>query len=164
MQIRPERPGDKAAISHLTTAAFLTTTHSDGTEAAIIDRLRKSGALLLSLVAEDQTGITGHIAFSPVMLGDAAQGWVGLGPVSVAPSVQGHGIGSTLIREGLSRIQAAGHGGCVVLGDPAYYTRFGFAVTPGITFPGVPPEYFMALGFGCPIPRGEVAYHPAFTG
>ena len=61
-------------------------------------------------------------------------------------------------------MQAAGHGGCVVLGEPGYYGRFGFAVDPAITYPGVPPEYFMALHFAGPIPKGETAYHPAFTG
>lgn len=164
MQIRPERPGDEEAISLLTTAAFLTAEHSDGTEAQIVEQLRKARALLLSLVAEGETGISGHIAFSPVVIGGAGQGWVGLGPVSVAPAHQRGGIGGALTRDGLARMQAAGHGGCVVLGDPGYYARFGFAVTPGITYPGVPPEYFMALRFDGPLPQGEVAYHPAFTG
>lgn len=164
MQIRPERPGDEKAISLLTTAAFLTAEHSDGTEAQLVERLRNAHALLLSLVAEGEAGITGHVAFSPVTIGGVSQGWVGLGPVSVAPAHQHEGIGGALIREGLAQIQAAGHGGCVLLGDPGYYTRFGFAVTPGITYPGVPPEYFMALNFGGPLPQGDVAYHPAFTG
>ena len=162
--IRPETPADAAAISALTTAAFANAEHSDGTEAQIVERLRKAGTLLLSLVAEDETGITGHIAFSPVAIGGANQGWVGLGPVSVAPAHQKEGIGAALIREGLARMQAAGHGGCVLLGDPGYYARFGFAATPGITYPGVPPEYFMALHFDGPLPQGEVAYHSAFTG
>lgn len=164
MQIRHEQPGDERAISLLTTAAFLTAEHSDGTEAQIVERLRNARALLLSLVAEGETGIVGHIAFSPVAIGGVYQGWVGLGPISVAPASQHEGIGAALMHEGLSQIRAAGHGGCVVLGDPGYYTRFGFAVTPGITYPGVPSEYFMALGINGPLPQGEVAYHPAFTG
>lgn len=163
MLIRPEQPHDARAISLLTTAAFQTAPHSDGTEAEIVDRLRSAGALLLSLVAEDGTGIVGHVAFSPVTIGDDPA-WVGLGPVSVAPSAQNAGIGTAMIREGLARMAATGHGGCVVLGDPAYYARFGFAATSAITYPGVPPEYFMALSFGDPMPQGEAAYHPAFTG
>ena len=164
MLIRPERPADAAAISRLTTAAFRTAQHSSGTEARIVERLRRSGGLLLSLVAEDKAGIVGHIAFSPVRIGGEWQNWVGLGPVAVAPSAQQGGVGSALIRDGLARMRAAGHAGCVVLGEPGYYTRFGFAAIPGITYPGVPTEYFMAQGFlGAP-PQGEVAYHPAFTG
>lgn len=164
MQIRPESPGDIRAISELTTAAFTGAPHSDGTEAQIVERLRESGALLLSLVAESDTRIVGHIAFSPVTIGDHHDGWVGLGPVSVAPDIQNAGVGASLIKAGLAQVRAMGHGGCVVLGDPGYYSRFGFATTPGIFYPGVPPEYFMVQGFGGVCPKGEVAYHPAFTG
>ncbi|MDO5642876.1 MAG: N-acetyltransferase [Paracoccus sp. (in: a-proteobacteria)] len=164
MDIRPERPGDKAAIAALTTAAFLTAPHSDGTEADIIARLRAAGALSLSLVAVDGARIIGHAAFSPVTIAGGDQGWMGLGPVSVRPARQGRGTGAALIRDGLARIGAAGAGGCVVLGDPGYYQRFGFAALPGLTLPGLPAGYFMALPFKAPPPQGEVAYHPAFAG
>ncbi len=162
--IRPEKPGDEAAIAALTSAAFATAPHSDGTEAAIIANLRRAGALLLSLVAVEGDRIIGHIAFSPVTIGGRDAGWVGLGPVSAAPERQRAGIGSALIREGLARIQAAGHKGCVLLGDPEYYGRFGFACDPAISFPGAPAEYFMTLCWEGPPPKGEAAYHPAFTG
>ena len=161
--IRPETPADAEAISALTTAAFAGAEHSDGTEAQIVTRLRAANALLLSLVAEQNGQIIGHAAFSDVTIGGHDLAWVGLGPVSVVPARQASGIGSALIREGLSRLQAD-RKGCVVLGDPGYYARFGFAVTPGITYPGVPPAYFMALRWDGPAPQGEVAYHPAFTG
>ena len=161
--IRPETPEDAEAISALTTAAFAGAEHSDGTEAQIVTRLRAAGALLLSLVAVQDGQIIGHSAFSDVTIGGRDLAWVGLGPVSVAPDLQAGGIGSALIRAGLSRLQAS-RKGCVVLGDPGYYARFGFVVTPGITYPGVPPEYFMALHWNGPAPQGEVAYHPAFTG
>ena len=164
MQIRPEQPADARAISLLTATAFLTAQHSSGTEAQIVERLRNSGGLLLSLVAEDAGEIIGHVAFSSVRIGGEWQNWVGLGPVSVAPSAQQGGVGSALIRDGLARMRAGGHAGCVVLGEPGYYTRFGFAATPGITYPGVPAEYFMAQGFAGALPQGEVAFHPAFTG
>lgn len=164
IRIRPEQPGDEAAIAALTTAAFATAEHSDGTEAAIIANLRTAGALLLSLVAVDGTEIIGHIAFSPVTIGGVDQGWVGLGPIAVDPGRQGQGIGAALIGEGLAQMRAQGQHGCVLLGDPAYYTRFGFAADPAITYPGPPPEYFMALRFDGPAPKGETAYHPAFTG
>lgn len=162
--IRPETPADAAAISTLTTAAFATAEHSDGTEAQIITRLRDADALLVSLVAEQDGAIIGHVALSDVTIGGASLGWVGLGPVSVAPDWQAGGIGSALIRDGLARAQAMGRKGCVVLGDPGYYARFGFGVVPGLTYPGVPAEYFMALSWNGPAPLGEVAYHPAFTG
>lgn len=95
-------------------------------------------------------------------LSDGTTGWYGLGPVSVLPVFQGQGIGSQLIREVLSRLREMGAGGCVVLGDPRYYERFGFKAVPGLVLPGVPPEYFMALAFGAEVPQGCVAYHAAF--
>lgn len=170
IKIRDERAADAAAISALTTAAFANAPHSDGTEAAIIDALRANEALALSLVAEDDAGaIVGHIAFSPVTITDAngqvVQGWYGLGPVSVSPARQGEGIGAALIREGLARLQASGANGCVLLGDPAYYARFGFIADAGPTYPGPPPEYFQALAFpGHVMARGVVTYDGAFGG
>ena len=162
--IRPEQPSDAAAISALTTAAFAGAAHSDGTEAAIIARLRAARALDLSLVVAERDQIIGHVAFSPVTIGGDDRGWTGLGPVSVAPGHQGTGIGAALIRDGLAQMQARGAKGCVVLGDPGYYGRFNFRVLPGLTYPGVPAKYFMALTWDDPAPAGEVAYHPAFTG
>jgi putative acetyltransferase len=162
MQIRPEQPDDIPAIAALTTLAFAQAPHSSGTEAAIIAGLRDAGALTLSLVAVEAAGLLGHVAFSPVSIGGVASGWYGLGPVSVRPGRQRSGIGSALIREGLQRLRAMGAGGCVLLGDPAYYTRFGFATDPALTLADVPPAYFMALSFGGPTPAGAVRYHPAF--
>ena len=170
IKIRDERATDTAAISALTTAAFADAPHSDGTEAAIIDALRANEALTLSLVAEDDAGaIVGHIAFSPVVITDAdgnkAQDWYGLGPVSVAPALQGEGIGAGLIRKGLARLKTSGADGCVLLGDPAYYARFGFMADAGPTYPGPPPEYFQALAFpGHAMARGVVTYDAAFGG
>ncbi|SDD32020.1 putative acetyltransferase [Paracoccus isoporae] len=162
MQIRPERPGDAADIATLTTTAFAQAEHSSGTEAAIIARLRDADALLLSLVAVTQGRIVGHVAFSPVTIDGEDRGWIGLGPVSVAPERQRAGIGSALIREGLNRMRAAGRKGCVLLGDPRYYQRFGFRPQPGLVLPNMPPDYFVALPFGGDVPAGEVAFHSAF--
>ena len=163
MMIRPETVADAQAIRDLTTLAFASAPHASGTEAAIIDGLRKDGKLSVSLVAEDSGQIIGHLAFSPVRIGGQDCGWYGLGPVSVAPEAQGKGTGGHLIRDGLSQLRALpGAAGCVVLGDPAYYTRFGFAVNPALIFPDVPPEYFMALAFTGATPAGIVTYHPAF--
>ncbi len=161
--IRPERPGDDAAIAALTAEAFRDAPHSDGSEAAIVARLRADGDLALSLVAEAGGALTGHIAFSPVCIGgNSASGWYGLGPVSVVPARQGEGIGGALIAEGFARLQAMGAKGCVVLGDPAYYGRFGFAHDPQLIYPGPPPEYFQRIVFAGEPPAGEVRYAAAF--
>ena len=168
MPIRLEQPGDADAIRALTTEAFATAPHSSGTEAAIVDGLRAAGELTLSLVAvedgETSGEILGHVAFSPVTIDGAEHGWFGLGPVSVRPGRQRGGIGSVLIREGLRRLRENGAAGCVLLGDPAYYGRFGFVNDPALVLEGVPPEYFMRLGFGAELPAGTVRYHAAFDG
>ena len=162
MIIRPELPQDAAAIRALTTSAFATAPHASGTEAQIVDDLRAAGDLHLSLVADQAGRLVGHIAFSPVQIA-GAQGWVGLGPVSVLPDQQRAGIGGALIRAGLAQLKARGVAGCVVLGDPGYYRRFGFA-TGGLRYPGPPPEYFQQLAFGPDTPAGIVRYAPAFGG
>ena len=159
--IRDERPGDFVAIAALTQAAFRDAEHSDGTEPAIVERLRTDGDLTLSLVAEDGE-LLGHAAFSPVTVSDGSTGWYGLGPVSVSPHRQREGIGSALIRVGLERLRVGGASGCVVLGDPAWYGRLGFRHNPRLAYPGPPPEYFQMLAFGDGVPVGTVRYAPAF--
>ncbi|MBT9384961.1 N-acetyltransferase [Pseudooceanicola sp. CBS1P-1] len=162
MRIRDEGPGDHKAIAEVTRAAFARARHSNGQEAAIIERLRASGALLLSLVVEEEGQIVAHAAFSAVRIGGRDLGWVGLGPISVTPARQGQGIGRTLLREGLHRLRLMGLRGCVVLGDPLYYARFGFARSEGLSLAGVPPEAFMQLRFSGPAPSGAVTYAAAF--
>ena len=162
MLILPEAPRDRDAIYALTQAAFEGNPHSEGTEGRITDALREAGAVTLSLTAWEDGRLAGHIAFSPVTVGDGSAGWYGLGPLAVRPDCQGRGIGSALSREGLARLRALGAAGCVVLGEPAYYGRFGFAPAPALKYPGAPPEYFMALAF-TRLASGEVAYHPAFS-
>jgi putative acetyltransferase len=163
MIVRPERQADENAIERVTCAAFAGKAYSDQTEAIIVRRLREAGALSLSLVAEQDGQIIGHVAFSAVTIDGQDQGWLGLGPVSVLPEWQRQGIGSTLIREGLARIRSMGAYGCVVEGDPNYYARFGFQPLPGLTYHGSPAvEYFMALPFIEEYPKGPVEYHQAF--
>lgn len=162
--LRPERPDDVNAIRALTETAFRTAPHADGTEHVIIDRLRAAGALTLSLVVESDGVIIGHVAFSPVTVSDGSANWYGLGPISVDPSRQGEGIGGRLIEEGLQRLKALGAAGCVLLGDPGYYGRFGFAADPKLTLDGVPPEYFMRVAFSPVYGGGTVSYHPGFYG
>lgn len=162
MQIRRERTGDEEAIAALVTAAFATAAHSDGTETSIVEGLRSAGAMTLSLIADDAGEIVGHVVFSPVTIDGSSAGWFGLGPVAVRPDRQRQGIGDALISDGLAQLVAYGAAGCVVLGDPAYYGRFGFVANDGLTFSGRPAEYFQALALGGKVPRGTVAYHPAF--
>ncbi|KAA9393694.1 TIGR03086 family protein [Kocuria coralli] len=128
IRIRPETPADVEAIRDLTTAAFDPVPYSDGSEPQIIDRLRADGDLAISLVAEDPSGrMIGHIAFSPVTAGNAARGWYGLGPVAVDPGRQGEGVGRALIEAGLAALKKFGASGCALVGDPGFYTRFGFS-------------------------------------
>ncbi|OYQ43118.1 GNAT family N-acetyltransferase [Rhodoferax sp. TH121] len=162
MQIRPETPADIDAITALTAAAFLHAAHTSHTEQFIINALRAAGQLSLSLVAVDGALLLGHVALSPVTVSDGSTGWYGLGPISVLPSSQGQGVGSQLMRRALTDLQDLGAAGCVLLGDPGYYARFGFAPHPGLVLDGVPPEYFMAMGFGGALPVGTVQYHAAF--
>ncbi|WP_341502049.1 N-acetyltransferase [Gallaecimonas sp. GXIMD4217] len=163
MTIRPERSGDEGAIAALTRAAFHDAAHSSHTEQFIVAALRRAGALSLSLVAEDDGQLLGHVALSPVTLSCGASGWYGLGPISVRPDRQGQGIGRRLMEAAIAWLEAQGAQGCVLLGEPAYYGRFGFENYPELVLPGVPPEYFQALALAGAVPTGEVSYHPAFS-
>jgi putative acetyltransferase len=161
--IRPEQPEDAAVIREVICAAFAVAEHASGTEGAIVDALRTAEALSVSLVATLDGEVVGHVAFSPVTLEGRDLGWYGLGPVAVRPDLHGQGIGAELIRAGLERLRELGASGCVVLGDPAYYPRFGFRQTPEIRYAGVPAEYFMALSLDGSAATGEVAYHAGFS-
>ncbi|WP_439816998.1 GNAT family N-acetyltransferase [Zavarzinia sp. CC-PAN008] len=163
ISIRTERPEDAAAISALTSAAFLNAPHSSHQEAAVVEALRAGGALALSLVADVRGAVAGHIAFSPVTIDGRDIGWFGLGPVSVDPAHQQGGIGLALVRQGLDTLRRNGAQGCVVLGDPAYYGRFGFRAVRGLVLPGPPAAFFQALALGGPMAQGTVAYYPAFA-
>jgi putative acetyltransferase len=161
--IRAEYAGDAPAIAALAFAAFDSPDHSGEAEREIVERLRADGDLTLSLVAIAAEGeIVGHAAFSPVRINGEAAGWFGLGPVSVAPAHQGSGVGSALIREGLARLAKLGAKGCVVLGSPTYYGRFGFASDPALVYPAPPAKYFQTLVMRGEAPQGEVSYSAAF--
>ena len=162
--LRNETPADIGAITELTMAAFESLAISQQTEHFIVAALRAAGALTLSLVAECGGRVIGHIGFSPVVLSDGTPDWYGLGPVSVLPAFQRQGVGRALIQEGLARLKALGAQGCCLVGHPGYYPQFGFRHTPDLVLEGVPPEYFMRLGFGAEMPAGTVRYHAAFGG
>jgi len=160
--IRAEGPGDEETIFALTKAAFTGMPFSSGTEPYIVDKLRADGDLTLSLVALDKQRIVGHIAISPVSITDGAQGWYGLGPVSVWPDIQKMGIGGTLIRRAIADMQERGAKGIILLGSNEYYPRFGFKHEPQLTYPGPPPEFFQCLLLDGDLPSGEIAYSHAF--
>lgn len=162
MKIRVETEADVRAIEAVTIAAFLNAPHTSHSEQHIVNALRRAGKLAVSLVAEADGAVIGHIAASPVSISDGTEGWLGLGPVSVLPQYQRRGIGSRLVREALRLAREGGASGCVVLGDPEYYGRFGFRVSPGLGLPGVPPEYFQVMSFNSAQPRGIVSYDDAF--
>lgn len=162
IRIRHETAEDTQAIGAVTACAFQNAPYTSHTEQHIVSGLRRAGKLAISLVAEADGSVVGHVAISPVSISSGASGWFGLGPVSVLPQHQGRGIGSQLIREALRLLRGSGASGCVVLGEPRYYGRFGFQADPHLVLPGYPPEYFQALCFDSPMPEGAVSYHEAF--
>lgn len=160
--IRKETAEDIPSIRAVVQAAF-----GAAGEADLVDGLRRSGALTLSAVANIGSRIVGHVAFSPVTIGGSPLA-LALAPVAVAPDCQRQGIGSALIRWSLEECRRLGHGVVIVVGEPAYYPRFGFTTASsfGIQCPfPVPPEVVMVLELspgaasGC---RGMVRYRPEF--
>lgn len=164
--IRPEAPGDEGAVFHVNEAAF-----GKPDEARLVDALRPSDAVLLSLVAERAGQIVGHALFTKVVLKQADGGSLtaaALGPIGVLPENQGQGIGSALIREGLARLRLSDLPFCAVLGHNDYYPRFGFETSAkyGIRCQWeVPAEVFMVQPLrpdGLEHCAGVVWYAPAF--
>ena len=160
--IRSETGADVGIIADVTIAAFSTLPISNHTEQFIIAALRAANALTVSLVAEMDGRLVGHIAFSPVVMSDGSPGWYGLGPVSVLPEYQAQGIGGALIQEGLSRLKGLGARGCCLVGHPEYYKRFGFRNPRGLVHEGVPEDVFFAMSFDGHIPQGIVEFHEGF--
>lgn len=159
--IRPERPDDAPAIGALVEAAF-----GRPAEATLVAALRQAKALDTSLVAERDGAILGHVALSPVSVqGAFMPGVLGLAPLAVHPDQQCRGIGTRLVEAALAAVRKGGGKLVVVLGDPAYYRRFGFrpAKDIGVTCPWPGAEAaFQALILASPWPRGLVRYHAAF--
>jgi putative acetyltransferase len=162
MIIRKETNADNDVITDVTIAAFKTLPISNQTEQYIINALRAAEALTISLVAEIDGRVVGHIAFSPVTISDGARDWYGLGPISVLPGFQKQGIGKALVHEGLSLLKEMGGQGCALVGDPNYYKRFGFHNFPELIYEGIPQEFFLALPFTEKVPRGMVVFHKGF--
>lgn len=162
LALREETPDDIVAITCVTVAAFMHLKVSSQTEHYILHALRKAGALTLSLVAEMDGQVVGHVAFSPVTISDGTEAWFGLGPISVLPGHQRQGIGGALIREGVKRLKAMGAKGCVLVGDPGYYKKHRFRNPPDLIVEGVPPDVFMTMPLADTVPRGTVTFHEGF--
>jgi len=163
LNIRQECNDDINAIEKITIEAFKSHPHSNQTEHKIVAKLRNDNALSVSLVAEVNNVIVGHIAFSKVKINDEFIEWYGLAPVSVTPEYQNQGVGSQLILSGLNAIRELNAKGCVLLGEPEYYNRFGFKAHSELVFKGVPPEYFQSLRLSGDMPNGNIEYHEAFA-
>lgn len=163
INIRPENPSDIQAIDNVTAAAFSSVPYSGHTEQFIVKALRDSGALAISLLAEGPAQIVGHVALSVVTISDGSSGWYGLGPISVTPGEQGRGVGSQLMRAAIAGLKVLNAKGCVLLGDPGYYRRFGFEAIAGLELADVPPTYFQALLLQGTYPKGRVTYHKSFS-
>ena len=162
ISIRPETETDVERIEEITVSAFKDHPHSNQSEHLLVSGLREQSALEVSLVAEDGGQVVGHIAFSQVTINGEHIAWYGLAPVSVDPNHQNQGIGSKLIITGLEAIRKLGVKGCVLLGEPEYYGRFGFKPVEALKLDGVPPEYFQALLIDGNWPSGNVEYHRVF--
>ncbi|MDP2400920.1 MAG: N-acetyltransferase [Actinomycetota bacterium] len=160
--IRPESVVDISNIREVNVEAFADHPISRKTEHLIVDALRSAGALEVSLVAVEEGRVVGHVAFSKAVVGDAESGWHLLGPIAVLPARQGQGIGSALVEAGLSEIRSHGAAGCVLVGDPGYYGRFGFATFSDLEYEGVPQGYVLGLRFADEEPSGYIRAHEAF--
>ena len=163
MIIRSEAFEDIDAIYRMTADAFAPQEYSDGTEPDIINGLRRAASLKFSFVAEENGVILGHVAISPVAI-EGHTGWYGLGPIAVTPKRQKQGIGSALMQRALSELSQINAGGCVLVGDPAYYERFGFSSNGTLTYADVPTEYVQFNCLNGSEPSGEIIYHRAFGG
>ncbi len=161
--IRNETHDDICAITEVTVAAFKSLEISNHTEQFIIEALRAANALTVSLVAEMNGNVIGHIAFSPLTISDGTPDWYGLGPVSVLPEFQKQGIGKALIQEGLKHLKEMNAQGCCLVGHPDYYRQFGFINMSGLGLEGVLHEVFFALLFDGQPPQGNVAFHEGFN-
>lgn len=162
MQIRPERPSDIDAIHRLTEIAFAPMPFSNGSEPAIIRELRRSGDLTLSLVADSDGDIVGHVAFSPVKINGKQDAWFALGPIAVDPDRQRQGIGRSLVDRGLSELDARGAKGCVVVGNPDVYRGMGFESDGTLRYGTLDTRYVQRIVMAGAAPHGTIGFARAF--
>lgn len=163
VDLRNQTAQDAATIRQLIIAAFATAAHRCGREQDIMEALWTADAATVALVADSAEGLVGQVACSPVTIAGRSGSWFGLGPLAVRPDRQGQGIGSALVRAALQRLHLRQAAGCVLVGDPAFYARFGFGPAAPLCLPGVSAPHFLALPFRDGPPAGVVAFHPAFN-
>ncbi len=162
--IRLEKPADKAAIYDITKRAFAPMPFSGGDEPDLIDRLRDADALEISLVAEMDGAVVGQVSFTRGVTADDSDDWYALGPVAVEPELQKQHVGSALINAGIAMLRERRAAGCVLVGNPEYYKRFGFRVFPKLAPEGEPAEYYQILPLRVEQPDIVVGFHPLFYG
>jgi putative acetyltransferase len=162
--VRSERSGDVAAIRHVHLGAFDTTLEAD-----LVDALRVQASPLVSLVADADGTVVGHILFSPVTLASRPEvAMMGLAPMAVTPERQRQGVGSALVRAGLDECRRLGITAVVLIGHAEYYPRFGFVRASGFGLTSeydVPDDVFMAIELKAGAlgeTAGIVRFHPAF--
>ncbi len=163
--VRPERPTDHDPVREINILAFETESEAD-----LVDGLRREADPVISLVAEMDGQVVGHVLFTPVAIGDTPAGpaAMGLAPLAVHPEFQDHGIGGELVRIGLEACETAGTEVVVTLGHPDYYRRFGFApaIEEGISYIGREYDSFFLVRELVPGTlakfQGEVHYHRLF--
>lgn len=160
--IRREQLSDYDEIEQVIQLAFEDAPYSAQQEHLIVQTLRSAGALNPGIVAQVSADIIGFAGVSPVQISDGAAHWYGLGPIAVLPGFQGQGVGSMLVDDILSRLKSMGAAGCVVLGDPDFYGRFGFETDQRLEFANFDPELFQSIRFNDNLAQGEITYHPAF--
>lgn len=160
--VRHENKLDQNAIAELTKRAFAPMEYSDGDEQDMIDRLRKSGRLSLSLLVEHQGVLVGHVAFARMLTSNRPTDWYSLGPIAVEPHLQRRHIGTALIHAGLDQLRSIGALGCVLVGDPHYYLRFGFVVMPKFAPERQPATHFMVNAFQDSEPPSGFDFDTAF--
>jgi putative acetyltransferase len=166
ISVRNERPGDAVAVHGVVAAAF-----KSRAEAELVDKLRANGRFVLSLVAVQGGAVAGHVLLTDVIM--VGRGLVprgaGLAPLAVRPTFQRRGIGAMLVRAALERALHLGYGFVCLVGDPAYYQRFGFrpAATLGLASEfDAPPEAFLAIELAPGAlagVSGTVRYAPEFA-
>ncbi|MFT7653370.1 MAG: putative acetyltransferase [Candidatus Azotimanducaceae bacterium] len=162
LTVRGERPEDIGDIFDITELAFRGRPYAGGDEQDLVNRLRDTNALALSLVAEIGGCVVGQITFSLASNSDESGPWFALGPVSVIPELQNEGIGSALINRGLAEIRDRGALGCILTGNPDYYQRFGFKLCPANVPAEESAEFFQLKILCASSTSGMFEFHPAF--
>lgn len=161
MVIRDETPADIVVVQTLTEAAFAPMSFSNGTEALALAGLREADDLRLSLVAETDGQVVGHVAFSDVLLNGEPSKWVGLGPIAVRRELQKQGIGTALVNAGAKRLSDEGAFGMVLIGNPMVYGPMDFVSDDRLSYRDLPTRLVQYRAFGDRVPEGEITFAPA---